>query len=225
MGKSKTTTTKAGPDAASQAYIDQLRQQAQGGANVALQGPEGGGGFFTGAITPEQIQAAMNPFMSNVVDATRGEFDHLRGQALTGANQMATQAGAFGGSRHGVMAGARLGELDRAQGSTIADLLRGGFSQAQEFAKHQQGLTQQAQMEPLWRQQQALQMMNFGMGPVGMNTTSTEKGNAMSTLGSLAGTAAGIYMMGRGGGLFGGGQQGPPPAPGFQPHRMPGVPF
>lgn len=202
MGKGGATqTVNQGPDQASQAYIDQMRQQGQQAAGTAM----GGGPFFTGPISQEQIQGAMNPYIQNVVDATRGEFDHLRQQALNGSNQEATMAGAFGGARHGVMAGARMGELDRAQGSQIAGLLHGGYQNALGFAEHQRQLQQQRMQEPLFRQQQAMNFMNLGMGPVGTHTQQAETpgrnplGSAAS--GAMAGSAFGPWGAAIGGGI------------------------
>lgn len=197
MGKNKTTTTSSAPDAASQGYINQMRQQAQNVGQVATGGaPEGG--WFTGQITNDQLQGAMNPYISNVIDATRGEFDHLRAGASMGAGQQATQAGAYGGSRHAVMEGARLGELDRAQASQIAGLHQQGYQNAQQWAGQQQQLEQQKRMGPLWAQQQALQAQNMGMGPVGMQGTQTTRDpwapvNAVAGLGM---TAAGMGLFG-----------------------------
>jgi hypothetical protein len=64
-------------------------------------------------------QQLMNPYQQQVLDGVGRDFDKLRSQAHTQSNQAATAAGAFGGSRHGVMEGARLGELDSAQANTI----------------------------------------------------------------------------------------------------------
>lgn len=165
-----------GLDAASQAYVNQQRALAQ--AQVA--GLMNSGPLFTGALTQSPAEMAagfMNPYTQNVVDATRGEFDHLRNQASMNANQQATLAGAFGGSRHGVMEGTRLGELDRAQAGTIANLLNSGYQnalgQGVDFAQYQQGLQQQQMLEPLFRAQQGINLLNLGMGPTGMVNTST----------------------------------------------------
>lgn len=184
MGKGgKKTQVTTGPDAASQLYINQMREQARRAA--ALMNPTNPDGtpaaspsMFTGQLTPEQIQQAMNPYLEQVVGATRGEFDHLRGRASVDANQAATMAGAWGGSRHGVMEGARLGELDRAQASTIADLHASGYQDALAFAEHQRQLRERQMQEPLFRAQQGLNFMNLGMGPTGMYSQSTEKGSA-----------------------------------------------
>ena len=186
MGKGNTSTTTTGPDPASQAAIDRMRQQAQQGAGVATGTP---GDFFLGAdprSVQEIIQPFMNPFQSQVIDATRGEFDFLRGGATRAANQAATRAGAFGGARHGVAEGTRLGALDRAQTSQIAGLLSQNFQQAVQqgipFAERQRALEQQPAQEPLFRQQQALNFMNLGLGPTGTQTTTETSGDLFGDL-------------------------------------------
>jgi hypothetical protein len=88
----------------------------------------------TGAAALGGDQAAtnqlMNPYQRNVIDAMGGEYDRMRSKATMGGNDQATQGGAFGGSRHALMQGERLGAIDRAQGSEIANLLHGGFNDA-----------------------------------------------------------------------------------------------
>lgn len=202
-GSKQVQTTTQSLDPQSQAQVAKLRQMALGGANVALQGPPGGGSFFTGPLTqtPGEMAAGfMSPYQTHVVDATRREFDHLRDQTLTGANQEATLGGALGGSRQAVMAGARLGEVDRAQGSTIANLLNSGYQtalgQGLNLAQFNQGLSAQQAMEPLFRQQQALGMMNLGMGPMGYNTTTTTTGQGGKNRagGALGGALTGAQI-------------------------------
>jgi len=206
--------TTSGPDPQSQQFINAMRRQAMQGQSAAM----GGGPFFTGPLTQtpgEMAEPFMNPYMQNVVDATRGEFDALRRQASTQAQQQATGAGAFGGSRAAVLQGARMGELDRAQGSQIAGLLSSGYQNALQqgmgFAESQRALQQQQMMEPLFRNQQALQFMNLGMGPMGTQTRETQTagrnplGSAMS--GAAIGASTGnpyAALIGGGLGLLGG---------------------
>lgn len=94
----------------------------------------------------EAFGAFMNPYQQNVIDATGQQYDQLRSQAHLESNDAATRAGAFGGSRHAVMEGARMGQLDQGQAQTTAQLLQQGFGDAQ---------------------QRALQAANFGMGALG----------------------------------------------------------
>jgi hypothetical protein len=203
-GSTQRVTT--GLDPQSNLYVNQMRNHARDASQQI-----GGLNFATGPqqLTPGQMaEPFMNPYMSQVIDATRGEYDHMRGQALTSANQQATQAGAFGGSRHGIMAGARLGEIDRAQGSQIAGMLQGGYQSAlgmgMQHAESQRMLQLQQQLEPYLRMQAQQQMLSGGMGPTG-NVTSTQ-GAGPNRAGMAAGGAmAGFSALGPWGALAGAG--------------------
>lgn len=219
--------TTYGIDPASQAWIDQQRGQAQAGADVALNG----GPYFTGPQTAsigEQVSPFMNPFMDQVMGGLNTQYDHLRNQALTRTSQQATQSGAYGGSRAALLAGARMGELDRAQMQQTGDLLYSGYNNALQtglgYAEQQRQLQQQRMQEPLWRQQQAMGFMGQGPGPTGGYQIMPNQGpsgmgkagNAAkgflggaatgASIGSIVpglGTAAGA-IIGGGLGLFGG---------------------
>jgi hypothetical protein len=219
MGKSKTQRWTQNVDPRSQQYVDRTRGMASTGAQAVM----GAGPLFAGPLSADDIQAAMNPSMTNVVDATRGEFDHLRGQAAVASNQEATGAGAFGGSRAAIAQGTRLGELDRAQTGQIAGLLSEGYGQAVQFAEHQRGLRERQMQEPLFRAQSTVGLRNLGMGPMGQSGTSTMPGDLVGDLagigmvgaglfaGGPAGAAAGAKLAGMGtkmGGMFGGGAGG-----------------
>ncbi len=102
----------------------QFGQQFQPYAHAGRLGARALGGDSSAA------QQFMNPYQQQVLNSVGGDFDRLRSQASMQSNQAATQAGAFGGSRHGVMEGARLGELDSSQASTMAQLRQGGFNDA-----------------------------------------------------------------------------------------------
>lgn len=183
------------------------------GAMGGAPGGPAGGSWFTGPQTQsvgDQAAAFFNPYQQNVLNGVQGQFDHLRSQALTGANQEATQAGAFGGSRAAVLAGTRLGALDQSQMQTMAGLQHQGYQnalqQGTQYAEQQRQLQQQRQMEPLWRQQQAQQFMNLGMGPTAQTNTQTTMAPRGSALGSaasgaMAGSAFGPWGTAIGGGL------------------------
>lgn len=232
-----------GVDAASQQYINQMRQLALSQVGGLLAAPAGGGardkdGFPIGwdadpevqawaktadwdgdpghlpdriqnrlksqgvvqprlNLTPEVIQSFANPHVDEMVNATRGEFDHLRAGAGNATNQAATMAGAFGGSRHGVAQGVRMGELDRAQGSTIAGIKQNAYldaaNRAMEAFNINTGLDREARMEPLMRAQAAMGLMNLGMGPTGMTSSSSGSTgmtgtNALSGFNNMTGT-------------------------------------
>lgn len=120
----------------------------QTGAAQAYQGLGGLASLGGAAMAGDQgaFSQFMNPYQQNVVDAVGSQYDTLRGQAHLDANDAATRAGAFGGSRHAVMEGERLGQLDQGQAQTTAGILQSGFNDAQ---------------------QRALQAANFGMGALG----------------------------------------------------------
>lgn len=156
-GRTRTTSTSRQSqtlDPQSQRYLQGMRDRGMaamneiGSANLVASpnpallnaiGNISGGGFTPlNAPTAEGVNADTaaftNPYVQGVVDPTRAEFDFLRGKASMAANDLATRSGAFGGARHGVMEGARLGEIDRAQASQIANLMMGGYQNAQNAA-------------------------------------------------------------------------------------------
>jgi hypothetical protein len=152
-----------------------------------------GGPLFEGpnsAPIGEQILPYMNAFTQGVVDPTRAEFDHLRGLASRGTSDAAIRANSFGGSRHGVAEGVRLGELDRAQATTIADLNRQGYDSAMAYGlphiEQQRQLRERMLQEPMFRHGQGMNMLNLGMGPTGsVQTQETEQGWGSQLMGGL----------------------------------------
>lgn len=238
-GKQTTTTTNQGLDPQSQAYVDQMRQQSQGGANTALNGPGGGGSWFTGPQTMsigDQAAQFFNPYMKNVVNATQGQYDQLRSQAAIDSNQHSTLNGAFGGTRAAVAQGARLGQLDVGQANTVSNLLNSGYQNAlgmgTQYAEQQRQLQQQQMQEPLYRQQLAQQFQQGGLGPVGSTSTQTQSsqgGGFGDLLKGAAGLAATYFgaggknpFGGGGGGLQIGGQVPQGYMPGQQPNLFQG---
>lgn len=86
----------------------------------------------------------MNPYTSMVTGQTLQDMERQRQMAVNQTAQQATQAGAFGGSRHGV-AEALTNEAAMRQGAqTFANLQQQGFGQALGAAQQQQQLGLQA---------------------------------------------------------------------------------
>jgi hypothetical protein len=85
-------------------------------------------------------RAMMNPYMEEVIGRLGGTYDKLRSGASNATADAATKSGSFGGSRHGIVEGQRLGEIDRAQGDATASLLQGGFNDAMGRAQGAAGL-------------------------------------------------------------------------------------
>jgi hypothetical protein len=71
-----------------------------------------------------------DPFQSQVIGGVQSSFDRLRGQASKQAEQEATAAGAFGGSRSGILEAERLRGLDEAEAQQIGQLQSQGFGRA-----------------------------------------------------------------------------------------------
>jgi len=149
MGKAKTNVGasqssyggQTGPDKATQAYIDQIRQAATA-AGAAGPGSllNGAAGYNTGLINagntglaalsgdPTATAALMDPYQKQVVDATNAQFDMSGRRAVTDANSGSTLAGAFGGSRSGVAQGVATAQNELNRNSTVSGLLSSGFN-------------------------------------------------------------------------------------------------
>jgi hypothetical protein len=198
-GGQKTTTTQA-LDPASQRYVDQMRYQAQDAANIAGQvGPQQ-------MSIADQVSQFMNPYQGQVVNAVNSQFDQLRAGAGMQANQAATMAGAFGGSRHGVASGVRQGQLDQTQMGILAQLQAGGYQNAQAAALP---YFEQQRMAPIQAQQARMGLLQQGVGPTGFTQTGIQpKGSAMGSAigGAQVGSAFGPWgaAIGGGVGLLGG---------------------
>jgi hypothetical protein len=110
----------AGVDPRTRSAADQYSQ----GMNLGM------GGLSALAGDQGAIANLMNPYQQNVLGALGSEYDRARGQASLGANDDATRGGAFGGDRHALLTGERMGALDRQQMGDTANLLYGGFNDA-----------------------------------------------------------------------------------------------
>lgn len=124
--------------------IDAVDNTARMGENFMALGNRATGMHFGGDLQPYDqagatgaralggdqaaISSMMNPYQKNVIDAMGNEYDRMRGKSVMDVNSVATAGGAFGGDRQALMQGERLGALDRAQGSDIANLLHGGYT-------------------------------------------------------------------------------------------------
>jgi hypothetical protein len=143
------------------------------GQNSGLAGPSplatGAGQYGTGLQTAGQqgiaalggdqaaAQGLMNPYQQQVIDATNAQWNQNDQHTMNAVNDRATQAGAFGGSRHGIATGSALAQNNMNRNQAVSGLLYGGFNdtmgRAQALA---QGGYAGAQMNA-----------NLGMGGVG----------------------------------------------------------
>lgn len=122
IGTSKATNTATTTlDASTQAALDDYRRRAgakyQSYQNMPPPNLEG-------------VEAFFNPFQSQVIDATRGDFAHQRGVAAQAADDDVVKAGAFGGDRAGVYRAVAESGINRDEASTVAGLRSGGWQDA-----------------------------------------------------------------------------------------------
>ena len=139
-------------------------------ASMAQQGALGGTARAAmtpiGTVAGSNLNQYMNPYTQNVIGGLQQEA--ARGMQI-GANQLgaqATQAGAFGGSRHGIAQGQMMGDIMRGLNQQTGQLLQSGYQNAQSqaqadiqnrLAQANLGLQGAAQLGTLGQQ-------SFGMG-------------------------------------------------------------
>ena len=120
------------------------------GGNVnqmAMQGIQGGmaGTAAAGMYQPMQVQAGQlagtdlsaytNPYESQVVGQTISDMDRARQQEQMLSGAKMGQAGAFGGSRHGIAEAETNRNFYDRLGSTVGGLRQAGFQNAQNMAQ------------------------------------------------------------------------------------------
>jgi len=88
------------------------------------------GGSFLNA----NMQAYMNPFLQNVAGNTINDMYRARQMQGMGDNYAATQAGAFGGSRHGIAEAETNRNFYDRLGSTLGNLYSTGYDTASQMA-------------------------------------------------------------------------------------------
>ena len=182
-GKSKNTNTQTssnqtGLDPQTQQWKDQIFQAAQG----------------AGGSLPPQLQQAldalsgkagandafMNPYQSQVIDQVNKNWDRNGQLAARGVNDAATQAHAFGGSRHGVAEGVASAQNELNRNTQVADLLNQGYTDSTNRALTSAGLASQYGSPDLWR----LNVLKQGFSglPYGQTSRGTQ-GTASTTAG------------------------------------------
>lgn len=95
-------------------------------------------------FTPDSVQAGQlsqtdlnpyfNPFQQNVIDTTLADLESARQGMISRGQGAATQAHAYGGSRHGVADSLTNDAALRTGASTVAQLRSAGFQNAQQAA-------------------------------------------------------------------------------------------
>lgn len=110
-----------------------VNQAAAGGLQQAMKGTQA-------AMAGPNIGAFMNPYTSMVTGNALNDFERQRQMATNTTGAQATQAGAFGGSRHGV-ADSLTNEAFARQGSQMfGNLQQQGYNTALNAAQNQQNI-------------------------------------------------------------------------------------
>lgn len=83
-----------------------------------------------GQLSQTDLNPYMNPYTQNVIDAGVGDLERARQGIISNTQGRATQAGAYGGSRHGVADSETNTGYLRDVGSLVANLRNQNFNQA-----------------------------------------------------------------------------------------------
>lgn len=108
-------------------------------------------------------QRYMNPFVQNVANTTQQALQQQQDQAMSGQTGNAIRSGAFGGDRSGIAAAVAQRQNQQGMAQAIAPIYERGYSQAQQTAAQQQGVTLGAEQANAARYMQAGQQL-AGLG-------------------------------------------------------------
>ena len=175
-------------------------------------------------FTPESISQFMNPYQDEVIGSAMNDIELQRQRQQVADASSATRAGAFGGSRQGVV-DALTNEAALRQGaSTSAQLRSQGYGQAAQLAQQAQtmglqgaGAVMSAQQQQQLLEQQrldamrnlpleqlALQQSAMSAQPANLGMTSTTPTTRNAAAGALGGAMAGYQLAGPYGAAAGG---------------------
>ena len=142
-GSRETHTSQTGMDAGSREYMERMWKAAEAagqagpsplvtGATDYNSGAMAAGNMGLGAMSGNaaNVQSLMNPYQQQVVGGINQQWDQTDQRSMNAVNDRATQAGAFGGSRHGVATGTALAQNNMNRNSQVGGLLYGGFNDA-----------------------------------------------------------------------------------------------
>lgn len=141
-----------------------------------------------GATANGYVGNYLNPYLSNVVDASMADFDANAGQTRAQQQLALTKSGAFGGSGSALTIGQTEGQLARARATTDSGLRSQAYdtalTNAQQDAQRQQGANNQnAQMVLQNRDQQLAAAKNLGDLSAQQVATQAQVAGTQSTIG------------------------------------------
>ena len=147
------------------AGLNLAQQTGAGAANIAGATTAAGQQF-----TASDVQAAMNPYIQNVVDQIGADYATKE----TALANKAIQAGAFGGGREGV----GIAELQRQKSGVLGQVYGQGYESALGELQTQRGLQAQTGLQAAQLQQQGQAQDIQGL----MGTGGTQRGIAQAQL-------------------------------------------
>lgn len=101
-------------------------------------------GYTPQTIAGQDMSAYMNPYTQQVIDQSMADLERQRQMQTNNLGFSATQAGAFGGSRHGVAEALTNEGFARQGGQLAANLRNQGYGQALQTAGQDVGFMNQA---------------------------------------------------------------------------------
>lgn len=165
-----------------QQAVDQYGQYAQGG-NLGFSALTGNAGAQ---------QQFMNPYLSQL----NPFFAQQRQQAVEGANQQATLAGAFGGDRSQIGAATAGNLADQTQAGFNYQAFQDAMQRAQFASQLGFGATGLGAFLPQQYQQGQLNLLGSAIGPYGQTQTQQMHRDPFSQLLGLGATVGGFFLGG-----------------------------
>lgn len=130
--------------------------------NLASGSMNAAGGALANTIQPGAIASSMNsymsPYITKVIDDSVARMRDRKGIDLNAIKGNAAQAGAYGGSRQGLIETDTIDNYGRSEDETVARLLQQGFDTSAGLATTELGLQQSG----------ASGLMNLGNSAMGM---------------------------------------------------------
>lgn len=149
-----------------------------------------------GQLANTNLSPYFNPFQQNVIDTTMADLESARQGMIAQGQGAATQAHAYGGSRHGVADSLTNDAMARTGASTVAQLRSAGFQNAQQAAM--QDISNRFAADQ-FNSQQGLAGANFRLGAanqlgqMGMSQDANSRAN-IGMLSDLGGIERGIQQ-------------------------------
>lgn len=158
------------PGAATSSGLVNIRQQGLPGASSRMfqratnvtnnltrfrPGQVQGATYGAQTVGGMNLSPYMNPYTQQVIDTSMADMQRANQMAINDVGAAATKAGAFGGSRHGLVEAATNADFARNAGAMAAQLRQQGFTNAQQMAQQDATMTNQARQFNAGNRQQA----------------------------------------------------------------------